>query len=325
MTMPPSNSGFFLDKPPEGQKSLLMRRNSKALILFFLSAAYGLFIYFILDIGLRGHQNVSMFVLYVYGLVGGFGFLLLNQFYTGVDRSRKILIEVLEKSAEARVITDPDGNTIYANPRFSKLVSGAENPPLFSFARMFEDPRSVEKDLEELRRRALPAGAAMTEFQTNVRGRSLWFQVTCQHIIGWPGFIHWRFEDITHRHQMEAAIRAEREKLRDFMDNAPVGFFSVDEGGKFLFANEMLLRLLGTDFQTLVGKGTLHDFLVSPPQNARPYDFFDTGGLHQRGELLMRGSGERVFKAAVTHSIAESEEGVIISRSVVYDLTAHAG
>ena len=37
----------------------------------------------------------------------------------------------------------------------------------------------------------------------------------------------------------------EREKLIDFTDNAPVGFFSVDEDGRFVFANATLARWLG--------------------------------------------------------------------------------
>lgn len=322
MTILQKNSGFFLDKRSEKSKDPMMRRNSKAIILFLVSVIYGLFIYFIIHIESGGHQNISMLALYVYGLVGGFGFLILNQFYTSVDRSRRILTEVLEKSAEARAITDPDGNTIYANQRFSKLMYGEETPSLHSFTKIFEDSEGVEKGLEELKVKAVTTGSATSEFQTGAEGKPLWIQVTCQHIAGWTGFIHWRFEDTTNHRQMEAAIREEREKLRDFTDNAPVGFFSVDEEGKFLFANDMLFRLLGTDSSSLIGKATLHDFLVSPPQDSRPYDCFNGGGLNQHGELMMKGPKNRVFKAAITHSITKSENGMIISRSVVYDLTA---
>jgi two-component system cell cycle sensor histidine kinase/response regulator CckA len=323
---PPSgqNPSFFLEKKPETpspEPSATSSRNVKAVMLFVLAAAYGLLTLLILQVLFRGEVALTFFAIYFYGLVGGLSLLLLNRSQTNADRSRKILTEVLEKSAEARAITDPRGETIYANTRFLKMVEGLGETTLASFPRLFEHSKKIEKTLEELQNKASPAGSASAEIQTKLRGKTVWYQVTCQYIIGWPEYVHWRFDDITHRYQMEAAIREEREKLRDFTDNAPVGFFTVDEEGRFQFANDTLLRLLGTDSRTLIGKIRLHDFLVTPPVQGRPYDCFEDGGFHQHGELLMKGAGGRVFKAAITHSITQNEEGRIISRSVVYDLT----
>ena len=118
--MAQTNPGFFLDnKSPEKQKTAVAQRNTRTAILFLVSAAYGLFIFFIIKLGMQGYQNLFLLALYIYGVVGGLGFLLVNQFYTSIDRSRKVLIEVLENSAEARVITDSDGDTIYSNLRFN--------------------------------------------------------------------------------------------------------------------------------------------------------------------------------------------------------------
>ncbi len=322
--MPPQNNpDFFFEKKDNSgaQKTDNRKRNIKSIMLFLISTAYGLLLYVILTIKMQGNQPLFMLMLYAYGILGGIGALMLKQVYTDADRSRKILIEVLEKSAEARAISNPEGDTIYANARFNRLFDGEKKPSLQAFTQLFEDPKKIDKALSDLKNKAAPAGSATTELQTKIKGKPIWFQVTCQFIIGWAGFVHWRIDDITHRYEMEAAIREEREKLRDFTDNAPVGFFTVDESGKFRFANDTLLRLLGTDPITLIGKARLHDFLVTPPAGGKPYDLFEGGGLHQHGELLMKGAGNRVFKAAVTHSITRNEEGQLISRSIVYDLT----
>ncbi|MDE1152318.1 MAG: PAS domain S-box protein [Micavibrio sp.] len=322
MTSSSSNSGgFFIDKKPELPKRDNRRRNIKAILLFLIGAVYGFITMLTLFLHIRGGFGLSFFAIYATGLIAGVGIFLLNRSYSDADRSRKILTEVLEKSAEARAITDPEGHTIYSNTRFTKLVEGLGEASLQSFTRLFEHSKKIEKTLEDLQNKASPAGSASTEIQTKLRGKAAWYQVTCQFIIGWPGYVHWRFDDITHRYQMEAAIREEREKLRDFTDNAPVGFFSVDEDGKFQFANDTLLRLFGADAKTLIGKTRLHDFLVNPPKDGKPYDCFEDGGYHQHGEALMKGAGGRVFKAAITHSITKDEEGKVISRSVVYDLT----
>ncbi|MFH1157641.1 MAG: ATP-binding protein [Pseudomonadota bacterium] len=321
MSNPLSGDKFFLEKTPERQKAALRQRNTKAVILFTTSAGYGLFIFFILKISLHENQGMAMLMLYVGGLIGGFGFLLLKRVYITADRSRKIMTEVLEKSAEARAITNPEGETIYANLRFSELTGDAENPSLVSFTKLFENPHQIEKSLNDLRLQATPADSATTELSTRRKEGSLWFQVTCQHIIDWPGFVHWRFDDITSRYQMETVIREEREKLREFTDNAPFGFFSVGEDGKFEFANDKFLHLFGTNAHALIGKLSLHNFLVTPPKNSKPYDCFENGGFHQQGELLVKDINGRPFKASITHTITLSEDK-LTSCSVICDLTA---
>jgi len=322
MSQQQPHSSFFREKTPEKQQSSIRERNIKALVLFLVSIAYGLVAFFIIKLDARGHQGASIAVLYAYGVTGSFVFLYLKQRYTDTDRSRKILTEVLEKSAEARAITDPEGETIYTNERFNALAEGTTAPSLVSFSRLFDNPQKIDKALNDLMLRSAPHGSATTEFHTRLKNQQLWFQVTCQHIAGWPGFVHWRFDDISPRYHMEAAIREEREKLRDFTDNAPVGFFSIGADGKFLFANDTLLQLLKVDRDKLIEKMTLHDFLVSPPKNARPCDFIEGGGFYQHNELLMKTSEGQVFKAAITHSITLSDDHGLISRSIVYDLTS---
>ncbi len=317
----PLHESFFREKPRENKKTALREKNAKAIVLFTSSAAYVLFSLFVILIGAHGYHGASVIALYTYGVIGGIVFLQLKQRYTDTDRSHKILTEVLEKSAEARAITDPEGETIYSNKRFDTLVDGTA-PSLVDFCRLFENPQRVERALNDLRIKSAPDGSAVTAFQTRVKNKLMWFEVTCQHVAGWEGFVHWRFDDITPRYHMEAAIREEREKLRDFTDNAPVGFFSIGADGRFLFANDTLLHLLNVDRQTLMESKKLHDFLAAPPRGARPCDFFEGGGFHQYDELQMKTATGRVFKAAVTHSITTSEDHGLISRSIVYDLTS---
>lgn len=328
----PDNAPFFV--PPEQPQAAApaaapapplrrrVRRNRRALILFLASLAYGLVAIVIIAAKMHGYLGISMLALYLYGIVGGAGILLLRHIYTDADRSQRILTEVLEKSAEARVIIGPTGEAIYSNARFHKLVNDDETATLDSFTQLFDSPAKARKTLDDLSNRAAPAGSATAEMPTTIKGEPAWFQVTVQHIIDWPGHVHWRFDDITPRYQLESAIREEREKLRDFTDNAPVGFFSIDADGIFRFANDTLLRWLGVDARLLIDRARLHDFLVTPPPGGAPYDCFEGGGAHQHGELLMRGAGGRNFKAAITHSITRDEHGAVLSRSVVYDLTS---
>ncbi len=318
----PVHDSFFRERASQKKEAVVREKNVKAIILFSASAAYVLFSLLVILMSAHGYHGLSIVALYTYGVIGGIVFLLLKQHYTDTDRSHKILTEVLEKNAEARAITDPEGETIYSNQRFNDLVDSADMPSLASFCRLFDNPAKIEKALNNLRIKSAPDGSATTEFQPQAKDKPLWVQVTCQHVAGWPGFVHWRFDDISPRYHMEAAIREEREKLRDFTDNAPVGFFSIGADGRFIFANDTLLQLLKVDRETLMTRKTLHDFLVTPPANARPCDVFEGGGLHQYDELAMKTATGHVFKAAITHSITLSADTGLISRSIIYDLTS---
>lgn len=315
------DSRFFQEKKPQQETVQKRRRNIKATMLFSISAIYGLLLFGVLIIEMKLSSSLSLLALYAYGVIGGWGLLSLKEVFDEKEKSRKVLVEVLEKSQEARVITDPDGLPSYYNARFEQLVKNIGEPTLENFARLFEDTKQVQKLVEDLKLKASPAGSASAELHTTLRNKPVWFQITCQFIVDRPGYIHWRIDDISSRHQMERAIREEREKLIDFTDNAPVGFFSVNENGNFLFANDTLARLLGKDVRSL-SRMQLHDFLIDVPEGVPPYQCFKDSEPHQHGEVLMKGAGDRVFKAAITHSITPQNDGHLITRSVVYDLTA---
>ncbi|MCF8496684.1 MAG: PAS domain S-box protein [Alphaproteobacteria bacterium] len=119
----------------------------------------------------------------------------------------------------------------------------------------------------------------------------------------------------------EYRIREELEKLIDFTDNAPVGFFSVNEEGHFVFANATLARWLGEDLSVLMERGLLHTYLADPPRNAHPYDLTQDGKARQVVEIAMKGAGGRIFQASVNQTVMRHPDGRVTTRAVVHDLT----
>ncbi len=107
-------------------------------------------------------------------------------------------------------------------------------------------PKSIA-DFERLRSRAAAGARAIAALPLrDSRGRAAgWFNIAVNPIAGRPGYSFWNLQDITARHEMEAVIRDERNKLVDFIDDAPIGFYSVDGAGRFLFVNRTLAKLLG--------------------------------------------------------------------------------
>ncbi|MEM8916793.1 MAG: ATP-binding protein, partial [Pseudomonadota bacterium] len=122
---------------------------------------------------------------------------------------------------------------------------------------------------------------------------------------------------------VEAVMRAEQSKLTDFMDRAPVGFYSIDEDGRFHFANATLVRWLGVDANELVHGGyRLHDFLVDPPADALPFAIDPVNPFSQLVETAMRSRNGRIMQVSIAQDVVQDPvDGSVWTRSVVRDHT----
>lgn len=254
----------------------------------------------------------------------GLAFVLRKAFHMhgAQERERLLLREVLEGSRGARLITDSIDQPVYYNGLFTGLCAPFGKPSLQSLTQLFSDD---DETLAHFRLLADQAHRGLTdsiELKSNKGEGENWYMVTVQPVAGWAGYIHWRIDDITDRRMADRAVREEREKLIDFTDNAPVGFFSVNEDGRFVFVNATLARWLGEDIQSLLAGGTLHAFLDTPPDDAHPYDIQPGGGAKQMAEMLMKGQGGRTFTASIAQAVVHEAEGHVRTRGVVHDLTA---
>ncbi len=73
-----------------------------------------------------------------------------------------------------------------------------------------------------------------------------------------------------------------------FLAAAPVGFYALDAGGKFVFANAAFADMLGRPLAEIVGGLRLHDVLAEAiPTGTAPYDPFGGLGL-SKGDVRFR-------------------------------------
>src|SRR3954447_13722302 len=243
--------------------------------------------------------------------------------HTALAARVDILSQALEASPDAQLILTADGRIAYANTAFHHLFLQSGNAPLGRIAASLADPESVA-DFERLRSRAAAGVRAIAALPLrNGRGASAgWFNVSVNPIAGRPGYSFWNVQDITARHEMEAVIRDERNKLLDFLDDAPIGFYSVDASGRFLFVNQTLAKWLGSSAEEIVGSGTrLHDFLALPtPVGTASFDPFGDAEAGQSGEVVLKSRDKRTIHAWIGQSIVGSG-AELRTRSVVRDLT----
>jgi len=240
------------------------------------------------------------------------------------EKERLLIREVVEGSRGARLITDSADNTVYYNDRLERIcrVDDGEEPSLTQLSALFLENVDIYNLFQKLSDQARMGLTESMTLQSGEGAKERWYHITAQPVSGWAGYVHWRFDDITAQREIDRSVRQEREKLIDFTDNAPVGFFSVNEEGRFIFVNATLARWLGTGIDSLLDKGSLHTYLEKPPIDAAPYDVKEGGGARQVVELKMKGPGGKPFLASINQAVVREDEGTVRTRGVVHDLTS---
>lgn len=159
---------------------------------------------------------------------GLFGFL-----NFGKSREQKLLAEVLEMSRNARMVSDKNGNAVLYNSKFAALCPQKSPVSVTNLMSFFKDTPDRDQKFNSLTKNAL-LGKILTETLQKNDTAIRWYEVTAGPVSGgWNGYIHWRVEDVTIQRAQQDKLTEEHEKLTNYADNAPVGFFSVNEMGFF--------------------------------------------------------------------------------------------
>jgi two-component system, cell cycle sensor histidine kinase and response regulator CckA len=243
-----------------------------------------------------------------------------------IDRGRKAeteafnrAIDVLEKPF---ALVGADGKSLYTNAALLALFGkeGAERPFMALELWLATDPWGAEKLAQLLDHHKTGTGGQLELELARAEGRRESLLVSILPLPGTSRRSLLGVEDITSRRAMEQIIREEEQRLFEFLENAPVGFYSADAEGRFRFVNHTLAEWLDTTVAALLtGERRLADFLVGPP-GAVPYDAF--GGGEWRGEVAFRGLQGRSFKAFLSQSIVKGDHpDELRARAVVRDLT----
>ncbi len=237
----------------------------------------------------------------------------------------RLILQVFDGMRSAHFVTDAQGRLAYANQAsFALLGDGLRTGDPAAPERLFGGDSAAVERVRRLGRDAAAGQAGSAELPRILDdGANEWWLIAARAVEGWPGHVHWRLEDATDQRATETSLRDQQARLLDFMDHAPVGFYSVDRTGRFLFVNATLASWLGVDpAELLRGGHRLHDFLISPPAGMPPYALTPDGSEPATVELVLRGRQGRVFAAAIAQTVVHGgESGSVWTRSLVRDLT----
>ena len=243
---------------------------------------------------------------------------LLHRHHLQTRMTESMVSTILEKSRAGRMILDETGKALYANSEIIRLTGNDASDN--GLARLFNEPDESRLSYQAMWESFRRGEGRHGDFE----GKSdagAWFNVSVDPVPGWPGYTQWRVANITKRYLLEQERRLERNKLIDFLDNAPGGFFSVGSQGEFLFVNRTFAEWVGSSVDVLLtGEHKLHRFLETPPVDGKPYDLITGGGMVQHGEVVFRSLDGRLFPAAIAQTVVEDPDGNMRTRAVVRDM-----
>ena len=172
-------------------------------------------------------------------------------------------------------VVDRTGRAVHGNQSFRKQWPRANHAPLAELRERLDGGERAAEQIGWLAGMAASGGSAAKEVSGGNGNAKNWMRLSVYPLGDRAGHVLWAIEDITARREMEHVICEEQAKLIDFLENAPMGFYSVDESGKFLLMNRTLASWLGTDMDEVRREGrVLHDFLKSVPKDAAPHSPF---------------------------------------------------
>lgn len=211
----------------------------------------------------------------------------------------------MESLPEGVVVTDSDGRMVYANPAYSALVGASGDNDIRAVERVFAGEATaadVIYRLSQAVRDQLPASeeVRMPSPVDGSIGGGRWYRLAVRPLeMTGKGerLTVWRVSDVTEERRKQETVFLELQHAIDYLDHAPVGFFSAEADGRIVYLNATLAQWLGIDlarfqpgsmFVTDIARGASASLLtpVAPAGEDRRTDVVDIDLVKTNGQSL---------------------------------------
>jgi two-component system cell cycle sensor histidine kinase/response regulator CckA len=302
------------------------RRGSIILVLLvalvLIAAAAGLVI-----VGRERAEPYILVLLSVLGMIGVFSLFAVAAgiLRVGVDESNPILQTVVDGAVDGIVVTDANGRVLYANSAYRALVNAVDPNDIRPVERAFIGDPNVSEAVYRLLRAARDGRRLQEEVRVagprNEPARWIRLRIRPLQDEGKAARVTvWTVADVTRERERQENVFQELQQAIDYLDHAPVGFFSAETVGDISYLNATLATWLGYDLAD-VGIGGLKITDIVAGDGASLL----TGIAGAPGEvktetydLDLKTRGGRTLPARLYHKVAFAADGAHgASRTIV--------
>ena len=213
-------------------------------------------------------------------------------------RRGRFLDRLFESLPSPRLVVDGSGKPVAATSSWVRLL-GDNDAPIDALAALAAgDGADGKARFDALLTSVADGKSARADFQLGLPGMDF-VEVSAVPPNEESDSVIWRLEDVSERYELERVIRTEQEKLIEFVENAPIGFYSVDREGCFRYVNSTFAEWLGKTEAELVNgdvrlRDLLPDRLVKTCDPYSPLPGEDGDGV---GETVFAGRDGEMFDA----------------------------
>ena len=229
----------------------------------------------------------------------------------------------LDALPDAVLLADKAGAEFYANKAWRACLAEDEAVETASGLSMLEGRLAPEAENLQVFVRLMAAAAARDVDSGDLAivvgdGHKAWYRVSVRPADDGTAVL-WTLSAKETRNALEAAIAAEQARLVEFLEDCPIGYFSVDEEGRFVYANTAFSHWIGIDAEQLIGsERRLHDLLATGDIDPGPAWSVLRG--NSVGEAVMQHSSGRRFSAYVAETVLNDGDR-IRTRTLIRDLS----
>ncbi len=287
---------------------------------------------------LVGRANAEPYLLALLALLAMAGVFLLLAVAAGLLRVgdtqavSPIIKSIVDRAPDGLLVTDAVGRVVYANTAYLDLTDASGGNDARPIERVFTGDPGVSEAVYRLLRAAREGGQLQEEVRVGGRkgeaGRWLRLRVRPLGDSRHSGLTVWAIADVSREYQRQENAFQDLQNVIDYLDHAPVGFFSVDAGGEISYLNATLAEWLDYDLAQ-IGSGELKlDQLVAGQGAALLTTLSGVPGeiKSEIFDIDLKTRGGRTLPVQLLHKVAFGPDGAPgASRTVVLNRTRDHG
>ncbi|HUE77409.1 MAG TPA: PAS domain S-box protein [Longimicrobiales bacterium] len=224
---------------------------------------------------------------------------------------------LVENSAEATAVLDPEGRIHYANPAAQRLLGIGTADGAGRSLLDFIHPADLERarlSVESASRSSASPGSAEEVRVARPGGGYLWTHCVLRRLPGGPaaGELLVQFHDITPRRKAEARLRAAELHLRRVVDQLPIVLFEVDAYGILTLAEGRAMTALAMRPEAMVGRNVFELYGEDDPAMVPIRQGLAGQAVRSRTELAGRVWDTQVAPVRDVHGMVTGVTGVTL-------------
>jgi two-component system cell cycle sensor histidine kinase/response regulator CckA len=228
----------------------------------------------------------------------------------------------IDTHPEGTLVTDDKDRVIYANQAYGQITGTTSASDVQSIEAILSRHRESAEAVYRLTNSMRNGQAGQEEFRMphalneapNGNGAGHWYRLRGRPVSGGEGaglLMAWQLSDISQERTEQEMVFKELQNAINYLDHAPVGFFSAGRDGSIVYLNATLADWLGIDLTSfLPGKLMLRD-LVAGAGMALVDSVQAEPGLNSTAQLdldLLKTNGQS-FPVRLVHRVSATRDG----------------